>query len=98
MEHELDHFIGGAYKKLATFLQLLRETGMRCGEVLRLKWTEVDFKNGAITLIYTQLIQFEGDEYHSATAKNIEGARKMIEVGFEYVCTYDDIMLFRKRK
>jgi len=50
------------------------------------------------TLIYTQLVQFEGDEYHSATAKTIEEASKMIEAGFEYVCTYEDVMLFRKRK
>jgi hypothetical protein len=27
-----------------------------------------------------------------------EEARQLIEAGFEYVCTYDSIMLFRKRK
>jgi integrase len=50
------------------------------------------------TLIYTQLVNFEDDDYHSATAKNIEEAQKLIETGFEYVCTYDNIMLFRKPK
>jgi len=50
------------------------------------------------TLIYTQLVNFENDDYHSATAKNIEEAQKLIETGFEYVCTYDNIMLFRKPK
>ncbi len=198
LESELDQLISGANKKMAAFLQLLKETGMRCGEALRLKWIEVDFRNEAITLnqpekygqprmfkisstlmamlntilkqgdlifggqnprnygrifrkyrlkmafklqnprlkrisfhtfrhwkatmeyhrtkdilyvmkvlghrdikttlIYTQLVQFEGDEYHSATAKTIEEASKMIEAGFEYVCTYEDVMLFRKRK
>ena len=50
------------------------------------------------TLIYTQLVDFEGDEFHSATAKNVEEAQKLIEEGFEFVCDYDDIKLFRKRK
>jgi hypothetical protein len=50
------------------------------------------------TIIYTQVINFESEDYHSATAKNIEEAAKLIETGFEYVCTHDSIMLFRKRK
>jgi len=50
------------------------------------------------TLIYTQLISFETDEYHSAMAENVEEARKLIEVGFEYVCTYENKMIFRKRR
>jgi hypothetical protein len=41
---------------------------------------------------------FEGGEYHSAVAKSVEEARKLVEEGFEYVCEKDDIMLFRKRK
>lgn len=55
-------------------------------------------RNVKTTLIYTQLITFESDEYHSAAAKSVEEARKLIEAGFEYVCTHDDMMLFRKRK
>jgi hypothetical protein len=50
------------------------------------------------TLIYTQLVNFKEDEYHSAIAKNVEEARKLVESGFEYVTTFDSIMLFRKRK
>jgi len=50
------------------------------------------------TLIYTQLVNFENDDYHSATAKTIEEASKLVEAGFDYVCTYNNIMLFRKRK
>jgi hypothetical protein len=34
----------------------------------------------------------------SVTAKKVEEARELIEVGFEYVRTYNDAMLFRKRK
>jgi len=49
-------------------------------------------------LIYTQLISYESDEYHSAVAKSVDEARKLVEEGFDYVCQKDDLMLFRKRK
>lgn len=55
-------------------------------------------RNIESTLVYTHLISFEGDEYHSAVAKSVEEARKLLETGFEYVCQKDDSMLFRKRK
>jgi hypothetical protein len=55
-------------------------------------------KNIANTLIYTQLVEFEGDEYYSAVANNVEEAKKLVEAGFEYVCNHNDTMIFRKRK
>ncbi|MCJ7469755.1 hypothetical protein MUO74_04545 [Candidatus Bathyarchaeota archaeon] len=56
-------------------------------------------KSIANTLIYTQLIEFEeDDQYCSATANNVEEAKKLIEAGFEYVCNHNETMLFRKRK
>jgi hypothetical protein len=55
-------------------------------------------KNIANTLIYTQLVEFEGDEYCSAVVSSLEEAKKLIESGFEYVCNHDGMMLFRKRK
>jgi integrase len=51
------------------------------------------------TLIYTQLINNEGDdEYICKAAKTIEQAAELIEAGFEYVCEIDGVKLFRKRK
>jgi len=55
-------------------------------------------KNIESALVYTHLISFESDEYHSAVAKTVEEARKLLEDGFEYVCQKDELMLFRKRK
>jgi integrase len=55
-------------------------------------------RNKESTLVYTQLISFETDEYHSAIARTVEEARKLLEQSFEYVCQKEDIMLFRKRK
>jgi len=199
LESELDQLISGANRKLAAFLQLLKETGMRYGEAWRLKWTDIDLKNHALTLnepekygkprmfkisptliamltvlpkhsnilfgtqnprnygriylryrkrmasklqnprlkritfhtfrhwkatmeyhktkdilhvmqllghsdinttlLYTQLVSFESDDYHSATAKTTKKAEQLVEAGFEYVCTTpQDVMLFRKRK
>jgi hypothetical protein len=51
------------------------------------------------TQIYTQLIVFESDEYHSATATKTDEAEKLVQAGFEYVCTTtENLTLFRKRK
>jgi len=55
-------------------------------------------KNIANTLIYTQLVEFENDDYSSATANNVDEAKKLIETGFEYVCSHGNVMIFRKRK
>jgi integrase len=55
-------------------------------------------RNIESTLVYTHLINSESDEYHSAVAKTVDEARKLLEEGFEYVCQKDDLMLFRKRK
>jgi integrase len=56
-------------------------------------------KNINNTMIYTQLIELEEDDkYCTAIASNIEDARKLVEAGFEYICGYGNVMLFRKRK
>ncbi|MCJ7423590.1 site-specific integrase [Candidatus Bathyarchaeota archaeon] len=195
-EQELNQLIAGCNKKTATFLQLLKETGARCGEAWMLKWIDFNFENRTVnitpekgsdprqlrisdsliamlnnlskdkpepfgfchrhftrtyrqqrkriaaklknnrinaihfhtlrhwkatmeyaktkdilhvmkilghrniqsTLLYTQLINFESDEFHSATAKTIQEAQKLVEAGFEYICDFDDVKLFKKRK
>jgi integrase len=198
LEKEIDDLIASCGKKMATVLQLLKDTGMRIGEALDLQWIDIDLErkiillnrpekhgnaralrisdkliamlnrlprvNGKVfsnktkatiannfnrqrkkaaqklgnprllrihfhtfrhwkatmeyhrtkdilyvmkllghksisnTLVYTQLMEFEGDEYHSAVANSVDEAQKLIEAGFEYVCMYDELMLFRKRK
>jgi integrase len=194
-EDELNSLIAGCNRKTSVFLQLLKETGMRCGEAFMLKWTDFNFENRTVdvtsekgseprqlklstqliamlnsllkdveqpfgcsqrhftrtfrqqrtkiaikkndrirkihfhtlrhwkatteyaktkdilhvmkmlghrniqnTLLYTQLINFESDEFHSATATTVQDAQKLVEAGFEYVCDFNEVKVFRKRK
>jgi len=197
-EGELDQLIAACGPKTATFLQLLKETGIRAGEAIMLKWTDVDFTNRTVritpekgseprvfklsnklmemllnvrersrsnrvfcknlhtiqrlfwrtrkrlaeklkntrflqihlhtfrhwkatmeyaktkdilhvmrllghkriqnTLIYTQLIDFREEEYVSKVARTVEEACKLVEEGFEYVCDFEGVKIFRKRK
>jgi integrase/DNA-directed RNA polymerase subunit RPC12/RpoP len=49
-EQEIDALIAGSPKKLAAFLQLLKETAMRSGEAKKLKWSDIDFEGRCIRL------------------------------------------------
>jgi integrase len=198
LETEIDQLTAGFKRRVATFLQVLKETGARCGEAWALEWTDINGniltinvpekdslprqlkiseklvsmlqslpkkdkrifgpqtclnnlrgnyirKRKAIartlcnprleritfhtlrhfyatmlyaktknillvqqklghksienTMVYTQLICFESDEYNTATATKTSEAETLVQAGFDYVCTTtDNIMLFRKRK
>jgi integrase len=49
-EEEIDQLIAGCGKKTAAILQTLKETGMRIGECLSLKWTALNEKANILTL------------------------------------------------
>jgi integrase len=50
------------------------------------------------TMIYTQLLNLNEDEWTCKTATNIKDATTLIEAGFEYVTEIDGTKLFKKRK
>jgi integrase len=50
LESEVDQLISCMGKKTATFLQLIKETGMRPGEAWELKWIDLDFENKCVTV------------------------------------------------
>lgn len=196
-EAELDQLIAGCSQRVATYLQLLKETGMRSGEACGLlRWTDIDLEQRSIritpeknsnprilplspklkdmldnlpknenivfganadlmrrnfakqrkriaaklinprlnqitfhtfrhwkatmeyhktrdilhvkeilghkslnsTMMYTQLISFNDDEYTVAVAHSEEEVVKLAEAGFEYYCEYEKNKILRKRK
>jgi integrase len=75
-------------------------TYMKTRDIFYVKYV-LGHRNINNTLIYVHLangLLSYSEEYHSATAKTIEEARKIIESGFEYVTEVDGVKLFRKRK
>jgi len=50
LETELDQLIAALSPTLAVFCQILKETGARAGEVVKLKWTDVDFERRLIRI------------------------------------------------
>ncbi len=50
------------------------------------------------TLKYTQLVDFQNDDYVCKAAKTLTEASQLIEAGFEYVTDVEEVKLFRKRK
>jgi len=198
LEREIDQLIAGCGKKTATFLRLLKETGMRSGEAWKLEWVELDTKRNTITvnkpekygnprrlkiseelvcmlsrlpkdskrifrdanlrgfrssfcqqrkriarrldnpriqqitfhtlrhwkatmeyhktkdilhvqkilghrsinstLLYTQLVHFEGNEFTCKVAATIDEAKELVKAGFDYVTEMEGKKLFRKRK
>ena len=49
-ENEIDTLINAARLKLMVFLRILKETAIRPIEAWRLKWTDIDYNNGSITI------------------------------------------------
>jgi len=54
LESEIDLLIHGTGKKISTALQIIKETGMRIGEVMLLRWIDIDTKRNIITLNYAE--------------------------------------------
>ena len=52
------------------------------------------------TMVYTYLMDnHEVDEYISRVTRSVEGVRRLVEVGFEYITEFEDgLKLFRKPK
>lgn len=49
-ETEINQLVAGVGKKLATFLQLVKETGARFSEALSLEWTDINFEKQTVQI------------------------------------------------
>jgi hypothetical protein len=50
------------------------------------------------TMKYISMIHFKDDEFEVTTATTVEGAKKVLEAGFDYMTEKTCIMLFRRPK
>jgi len=50
------------------------------------------------TLIYTQLVSFEEDEFTARVDHSEKDACDLVEAGFQFVCDFNGNKIFRKRK
>ncbi|MEM2999183.1 MAG: tyrosine-type recombinase/integrase [Candidatus Bathyarchaeia archaeon] len=50
LESEIDQLIIGSPRKVSIALQIAKETAARIGEIVRLKWTDIDFQNSTISI------------------------------------------------
>jgi len=75
---------------------------MEYHRTLNIKWVQqlLGHKKLENTDFYTQLINFESDEWNVAHARNLEEESKLIEAGFDYVrySEKDSVAIYRKRK
>lgn len=82
--HTLRHwFISMEYRKTKSLVHVQERLG---------------HKSITSTIIYTYLISFEGDEYHTATARTLKEDEDLLKTGFEYVTERDGVKIYRKRK
>ena len=82
--HTLRHFFGTMeYHKTKDILHVQERLGHR---------------SITSTLIYTHLVNFEGDDYHVRTAKSLKEDEELLKAGFEYVTDRDEVKIYRKRK
>jgi integrase len=47
-EKEIDQLIAGCSRKVSILLQMMKETGMRCGEAWQTRWIDLDAENNTI--------------------------------------------------
>jgi hypothetical protein len=49
-------------------------------------------------ILYIQLVKLRKRPIPFSNSKTVQDAQKLIEAGFEYVCEFNEIKIFKKRK
>jgi hypothetical protein len=55
-------------------------------------------KNINNTMLYTQLVNFESDNYTTRVSDSVKEDRELIEAGFEYITERNGVKIYRKPK
>jgi len=87
----------GESLKFVTFEEIGVKGVSVCARVMQV----LGHKNIKNTLLYVQLAEElfkDQQEYVSKVAKNEVDACTLVEAGFEYVCDFNTVKIFKKRK
>jgi integrase len=68
-------------KHLEPIIIMALNTGMKKGEILSLKWTNVDFKNGHIIVEGTKNGEIRKNPMNKKLTETLEGAKKVSKKG-----------------
>jgi hypothetical protein len=49
-------------------------------------------------MLYTQLVNFEGNNYTTHVSNSVKEDRELVEAGFEYVTERNSVKIYRKPK
>ena len=55
-------------------------------------------KNINNTMLYTQLVNFDSDNYTTRVSQNVKEDRELIEAGFEFITERNGAKIYRKPK
>jgi len=55
-------------------------------------------RNNSSTLVYTHLINFEGDEYTVRVSRSLQEDEEPLKAGFAYVTEREGVKIYKKRK
>lgn len=100
LEREIDDLIAYCNQYIAAFSRIAKETGARAGENFNLKWIDVDFERQTIRITAEKgsnprIFRMSNTLIVAKTPGEVQ---ELIEAGFEYVCSKEDLLFFRKRK
>ena len=74
-EKELNHIIEHANGYMKNFIKLMAATGMRPGEIIALKWSDIDFEKRTIKVERTRLRAKKGKEIVDGLTKTMSSNR-----------------------
>lgn len=58
----------------------------------------LDHSDIKTTRIYTQLISFEGDNYHVKASTTLSEDKELLKAGFDFVTEREGVKIYRKRR
>jgi len=97
-EKDINDLIAGCHKKVATFLQLLKETAMRRGEAFKLEWTDIDPETKIVRILPEKGSNPRVFKISNKLATMLNNLPKTTNRVFDYKDIYNLEKTFRKQR